>query len=392
MKNKFIRVGLAGSGYAASFHYESYSSIPGAKVVAVYSKPEEHCNKFAKERKIISCNSLDELINKVDVVDVCVPAYLHERFCVEALRKDKHVIVEKPFTGYYGPPDKKIFKGNEFPKEEMLNEALASANRILDAEKESKGKVFYAENWVYAPVIQKEVEILNDSRGQILWAIGEQSHSGSHSSSYGIWRQSGGGSLVGKSCHPLTAILYLKRIEGNRRDGRPIRPKTVSCRTHQITRNPKFINAGIIRTDYYDVEDYAQVHLVFDDGMIADVFASDLVMGGVKNYLEVIANNHRTICDLSFTKAVSLFNPREEQLKNTYIVEKIETKQGWSFPSPGEKWMFGYQQELADFINCIIRNDFPQSGSELGWDATAVLYSAYVSAEKKGLEVEIPSR
>jgi hypothetical protein len=33
---------------------------------------------------------------------------------------------------------------------------------------------------------------------------------------------------MGKGAHPLTAVLYLKRIEGVTRDGRPIRPATVS--------------------------------------------------------------------------------------------------------------------------------------------------------------------
>jgi len=198
--------------------------------------------------------------------------------------------------------------------------------------------------------------------------------------------------VVGKSCHPLTAILYLKRLEGKLRDGKPIRPTTVSCRTHEITRNPKFIDAGFLRTKYHDVEDYAQIHVVFEDGMVADIFASEIVMGGVKNWLEIIANNHHTWCNLSFTDAVKLYNPREDQLKNLYIVEKIETKQGWSFPSPDEDWMFGYPQELSDFVNCILTGKSPQSGSDLAWDATAVLYSAYVSAEKRGLEVKIPKR
>jgi len=126
--------------------------------------------------------------------------------------------------------------------------------------------------------------------------------------------------------------------------------------------------------------------------MVADIFASEIMMGGVKNWLEIIANNHRTYCNLSCTNAVKLFNSRENQLKKTYIVEKIETKQGWSFPSPNEDWMFGYPQELSDFIKCILSGESPQSGSELAWDVIAVLYSAYVSAEKKGLEVKIPQR
>jgi len=394
MKKQPIKVGIAGSGFAASFHYKSYAEIPGIRVEvkAVYSIPREKCEEFSKKRGIIPCKSLKELIDLVDVVDLCVPGYLHETFSIEVLKSDKHVIVEKPFTGYYGPPGEKNFLGNKFSKEIMLKEALASADRILEAEAQSKGTVFYAENWVYAPAIQKEVEILKETKGQILWALGEESHSGSHSDTYVVWSQSGGGSVVGKGCHPLTPILYLKRLEGKLRNGKPIKPATVSCRTHEITRNRKFIDAGFLRTKYHDIEDYAQIHIVFSDGMVADVFASEIVMGGVKNWLEVVANNHHTYCNLSSTNAVKLFNPREDQLKNTYIVEKIETKQGWSSPSPDEDWMFGYPQELSDFVNCILTNQSPQSDSNLARDVIAVLYSAYVSAEKNGQEVKIPQR
>ena len=392
MKKQPIKVGIVGSGFAASFHYKCYKEVPGVRVEAVYSKTNERCKGFARKRGIVPCRSLKELIDFVDVIDLCVPGVLHEPFSIEVLRSDKDVIVEKPFTGYYGPKGEKNFLGNKFSKEVMLKEALASADRILEVEERSKGRIFYAENWVYAPAIQKEVEILKETKGQILWALGEESHSGSHSDAYAVWSQSGGGSVIGKGCHPLTPILYLKRLEGELRNGKPIKPATVSCRTHEITRNPNFIDAGYLRTKYHDIEDYAQIHIVFDDGMVADIFASEIVMGGVKNWLEIVANNHHTYCNLSCTNAVKLFNPQEDQLKNTYIVEKIETKQGWSFPSPDEDWMFGYPQELSDFINCILTGKSPQSDSKLAWDVIAVLYSAYVSAEKNGLEVKIPRR
>lgn len=392
MGNKMIKVGLVGSGFAANFHFCSYLKIPGihVKVTTVYSKNKKNCQKFAYQRKIIPSSSMEELINQVDVVDLCVPGFLHEKFAIQALNANKHVIIEKPFTGYYGKEADKQFLGNRFSKEIMLKEALASARRMLKAEEKSEGKIFYAEDWIYAPSIQKEVEILKESHGQILRCIGEESHSGSHSKAYGIWSQSGGGSLMGKGCHPLSAILYLKRIEGVERNGKPIRPVNVSCRIHEITRTTAYIDAGYLRTDYYDVEDYALLHVVFEDGTVGDVFASEVVMGGVNNYLEIFANNHRIRCNLGRFDMIQLFNPKEEQLKNTYIVEKIETKQGWSFPSPDEDWAFGYPQELTDFISCILNKKVPQSDSQLGFDTVAVLYSAYISAERKGQEVEIP--
>ena len=99
---------------------------------------------------------------------------------MESFKAGKDVIVEKPFTGYYGSGSQD-FKGNQFSKEIMLKEAVASSRRILEAADRSGKKLMYAEDWVYAPVIQREREILVATKGQILWMLGEESHSGSHS-------------------------------------------------------------------------------------------------------------------------------------------------------------------------------------------------------------------
>jgi predicted dehydrogenase len=262
-----IRVGIVGSRYAAEFHYEAYQRVTGldVNVVGVTSVTRENREKFAKERGIKAFRSLDEMLPEVDVVDNCTPGHAHEPIAISAFEAGKHVVVEKPFTGYYGPPGDTSFKGNTFSKEKMLDEAVGSARRIIAAALKSKKKLCYAENWIYAPSVQKEAEVIAKTKGQILWALGDQSHSGSPSPAYGIWRLSGGGSIVGKSCHPLSAILYLKQVEGLARDGKAIRPKAVSARTHEITRNPGFIDKGFLRTDYEDIEDYCQIHVVFDD-------------------------------------------------------------------------------------------------------------------------------
>jgi predicted dehydrogenase len=114
--------------------------------------------------------------------------------------------------------------------------------------------------------IQKEREIIQKSGAQILRILGEQSHSGSHSPYYGKWKFSGNGSLVGQGCHPLSAALYLKRVEGEARSGAAIRPAAVSCRTHELPRLPNYRNEGFLRTGYDDTEDYAQIHIQFTDG------------------------------------------------------------------------------------------------------------------------------
>ena len=387
-----IRIGIVGSRFAAEFHYTAYQRVIGidVEVVGITSLTREHREDFAKKRGIKSFDSLEEMLPEVDVIDICTPGYAHEEVSIASLEAGKHIVVEKPFTGYFGLSEDKNFKGNRFSKEIMLEEAIASAGRIITAALKSKKKLCYAENWIYAPAVQKEAEIITKTKGQILWALGDQSHSGSLSPAYGIWRLSGGGSMVGKSCHPLTAILYLKQVEGLARNGKTIRPKTVSAQTHEITRNPRFIDKGFLRTDYEDIEDYGHLHVVFDDGMIADIFASELVMGGVHNWLEIFANNHRTKCNLSPVNAMEVYNPQEEQFADIYLMEKIGTKQGWSNPSPDENWMFGYPQEIQDFMEAIATGREPKSGMLAASDVVSVLYAAYVSAERKGTEVEIP--
>ena len=387
-----IRIGIVGSRYAAEFHFEAYqrSATVDVEVVGVTSITEEHREKFAKERGIIAFSSLDEMLPEVDVVDNCTAGYAHEPISIAAFEAGKHLVVEKPFTGFFGPADDTGFRGNTFSKETMLKAAVASARRIIAAALKSRKKLCYAENWIYAPAVQKEAEIIAKTKGQILWALGDQSHSGSPSPAYGVWRLSGGGSIVGKSCHPLSAILYLKQVEGFARHGKAIRPKTVSARTHEITRNPRFVDKGFLRTDYEDVEDFCQIHVVFDDGMVADVFASEIVMGGVHNWLEIFANNHRVRCNLSPVNAMELYNPREEQLADVYVVEKIGTKQGWSTPAPDESFMFGYPQEIQDFLEAIATDREPKSGSLAASDIVGVLYAAYLSAERRGAEVDIP--
>ncbi|HEY6082610.1 MAG TPA: gfo/Idh/MocA family oxidoreductase, partial [Chitinophagaceae bacterium] len=190
-------------------------------------------------------------------------------------------------------------------------------------------------------------------------------------------------------CHPLGAAIYLKHVEGRARNGKPIRPKTISCRTHTITRMPDFRSEGHLRDTYKDVEDYAMAHIVFGDGTIADILVSELVHGGVKNYLEVNANNHRTICNIGPNNAMKTYNPVDENFSDIYVVEKTGTKQGWSYISPDEGWFSGYQHEMDAFYRSAAYGDPVESNSSLAADVIATIYAGYVSSEQAGAEISI---
>ena len=390
VKKKTIRTGIVGAGFAATFHFESLKKVHSTniEVEGVFAIDTAQAVSYARERGIKAYDSLEKLIDKVDVIHVCTPPVAHEPIAIAALQRDKFAIVEKPLTGYFGDgsPD---FNGDSFPRQDALDHALASIKRMLDAERKSQGKILYAENWVYAPSIQKEREIIEKTGAQILWIHGEEAHSGSHASTYGFWKFSGGGAMIGKGCHPLTAALYLKRVEGNTRSGKPIHPKAVSSRTAALTRLKNFEDKGHIRADYHDIEDFSVMHVTFEDGTIADIFASDIILGGIHNWLQVAANNHRTICNINPNTAIQTYNPVDVYFKDIYVVEKTGTKQGWSNPSPDEDWFTGYHQEMEAFYRTIAYDDPLETNSSLAADAVSTIYSAYVSAEKLGAEVTI---
>ncbi len=286
MKKKHVRTGIVGSGFSATFHFEAISKVYGTdvEIVGVHSKDEQGGQAYASQRDIRFFSSLDQLLEQVDVVHVCVPPMAHEPVAVAALKRDKFVICEKPLTGYFGD-GADDFHWDRCDKQVALDVALASVDRILQAELASKARLMYAENWVYAPSVQKEREILEKTGGQILWIHGEEAHSGSHSVDYAFAARCGGGVLIGKGCHPLSAALYLKRVEGRTRNGVPIRRKTVSARAHALTRLEEFRDEGHIRCNYYDIDDFAMIHIEFEDGTIATLLTSDIVLGGIHNWL-----------------------------------------------------------------------------------------------------------
>ncbi len=390
MKKKRIRTGIVGSGFSATFHFHALSKIYGTdvEVVGVHSLDAEGGKAYAQKRDIRFFDALEALIDEVDVVHVCVPPMGHEPVAVAALNRDTNVICEKPLTGYFGDGSEG-FHWDRCDKQVALDSALASVERMLKADAASQGRLMYAENWIYVPAIQKEREILEKTGGQILWIHGEEAHSGSHSVDYAYAARCGGGVLIGKGCHPLTAALYLKRVEGRVRNGRPILPKTVTARAHAITRLDDFRDDGHIRCDYHDIDDFSMIHVEFDDGTIATVFASDIVLGGIHNWLEVCANNHRTMCNINPNTAMQTYNPVDENFRDIYVIEKIETKQGWACTSPDEDWFTGYPQEMEAFYRAVAYGDPVETDIRLAADAISTIYSAYVSAERNGAAVEV---
>jgi len=371
---------MVGAGFVARLHAEAYRQVHGVKVELSWvtaARPERaaaFATEFGARRTAVDARTIFS-DPAVDVVDLCVPSHLHAPLAVEAAKAGKHVIVEKPLTGFFGPP--------ATPRAEMRRQATAAVDGVLGACRDAGVRLCYAENWVYAPPIQKARRLLAASGGPILRLVGEESHSGTHAPINKRWETGGGGSLLGKGCHPLGAALYLKADEGRRLRGAPIRPVSVMAEVAQLADTeafrasaPRYLNT----VEGADVEDWGSMLIVFDDGTVAQISASDAVLGGIRNQLAVYGAKAVVFCNINPNDAVRAYAPDPAVFAGEYITEKIETKAGWTSPQPDEDWMTGYPQEMQDFVESVALGREPLSSGALARDVIAVIYAAYLSA------------
>jgi predicted dehydrogenase len=388
---KPVRIALVGAGFAGHFHLASYEKVYGVdfEIRGLFDVVKEKAAHLAEEWTLPRVyDSLDQLLadREVDVVDIVVPNFLHVDIAVKAAQAGKHVFCEKPLTGYFGPPNARETKwtAKGVPREELLKGALDQANRAYDAVTKAGVTLCYGENWVYAPPIVKVRRLMEASGSTILRIQGEESHSGSHAEYAKRWREAGGGALLRLCVHPLGAALFLKYEEGRRRGGKPIRPATVTAEVGNLTWIKAFEAEPVkyLKTGWEDVEDFGAILLTFEDGSVAQLSSTDTVMGGIYNHLIAYGSRAVAKANINPNTACQAYTPDGSYFKDEYIVEKIETKQGWSCPAPDEDLITGYPDELRDFVSAIAEGRPPQSDLMLAHDVVAVTYGAYLAADQ----------
>lgn len=93
-----LKVGVFGVGHLGKFHLNNWKEIEGVKVVGFFDPNNESANQVAEEYGLKRYMDEDKLMDACDIIDVVVPTDHHFEVCMAALRKGKHVFVEKPLT------------------------------------------------------------------------------------------------------------------------------------------------------------------------------------------------------------------------------------------------------------------------------------------------------
>lgn len=382
---KEISLGTIGAGRATELHMGGLQRYSGAHVRYKTIAARRHEQVMAAQKRYGFENAtLDyhDILNDpdIDVVDICTPPYVHEEMILEALAAGKHVICEKPLSGYFGLPGDPQPIGDAVSKKVMYEKLLESMERVREAVKKSNKKFMYAENFVYAPAIQKAAEIIRKKKSRILFAKGEESLKGSSSAVAGEWNRTGGGTFIRTGAHPLTAILYLKSVEAAAR-GTDIRVSTVTGNMARITTALSPYEHRHIAAQPHDVEDFGTALLSFSDGTQGLVIATDTLLGGSKNYVELYCNDAAINCRLTMNNLMDTYFLDEDRLDDVYISEMLPSKTGWNSPFLEDEIIRGYVDEMRDFMDAIYYDRAPLSGFDIAYDTTKIIYAAYMSAE-----------
>ncbi|NLG81447.1 MAG: Gfo/Idh/MocA family oxidoreductase [Bacilli bacterium] len=95
-----VRVAIVGCGGMGSVHFEVYKKLPDVEIVALVDIRREKAEEKAKESAIHVYTDIDEMLTneKVDIVDICTPSYLHKELAIKAMKMGCHVLCEKPMA------------------------------------------------------------------------------------------------------------------------------------------------------------------------------------------------------------------------------------------------------------------------------------------------------
>lgn len=385
MEKQTVCVGTVGAGYAAYLHGNGYEKVSGINV-----RLKTVCDtNFERAAAVQSRYGYEEICSdyaqmlqdpEIDVIDIVTPPVAHPQMIIDALKAGKHVICEKPLTGYFGQPGSEDvgFTTSKRVMFEHVMEQMKELKKVID---NSSSKFMYAENFVYATPVQKAAEIIRAKNSKILWLKGEESVKGSTTAAAGLWSCIGGGSLTRIGCHPLTGILWLKQQEAINR-GETITIKSITCDTGMATHCLNEHEHRHIVAHPVDVEDVGVIVITYSDGTKATIMASDVVLGGTKNYIEVYCNDTALMCNITPTDILNTYFLDEDGLENVNIAEMLPAKLGWNKAFVTDEVIRGYLGELQDFMECVAYDRQPQSGFDLAFDTVKVLYAAYQAAEE----------
>jgi len=314
--SKKVKVLLIGAAFSADLHADGYSRIPDrVEIVGIVDKAVDRVHALAEKYGFKNYKVYDDFEKAIaetdcDVVDVCLPNFLHHPAAMAALERGLDVICEKP-----------------------LATTVEDAREMVETAEKLGKHIYYAEDWLGSPALRKARELIDSGAiGDLTFVRARECHSGSHSPFTQTIKYCGGGLMVRLGVHPVGFMLALK----NNRWKELVALTSGGAETNLVHKS-------------MEGEDWAGALMRFEDGTTAVLEANYVTTGGMEDRIDFYGTKGCLHVDLTFSSAIQGFSiPGFE-----YSVEKAEITTGWSKPAVDERYNLGYVAEIDHFIDCI---------------------------------------
>lgn len=310
-----LRVLLVGAAFSADLHSDGYSRIlDKVHIVGIVDRDVSRIKALADRYGFTDYVAYDDYTVAIeqaecDLVDICMPNFLHHDVAIKALNKGRDIICEKP-----------------------LATTVEDAQDMVDTADRLGKHIYYAEDWLFAPAFRKAKEIITSGQlGRPLYIRARECHSGSHSPFAQSIKYCGGGCMVHLGVHPVSFMLALKDNKW----------KDLVAMTSGGLENNMVHNK-------MEGEDWAGAFMRFADGTYATLEANYVTIGGMEDMLDIYCEHGCLHVDLAFSGPIKAFSITGLD----YTVEKAEITTGWSTPAVDEKYSLGYCGEIEHFVDC----------------------------------------
>jgi len=277
--NKKIGFGLFGTGWAASMHLEAISTNRFAELIGVYSNSKKRGREFAREHKIKYYNHYSDMLmdNEIDIVDIATCSNMHAKYALEAVKYNKHVIVEKP-----------------------IDIDIKKAIALINLARKRNKKLICVSEFRFSKDIQKLKQLINKNKlGRVhLINVSIPLHRDNKYFLNSPWRgekkQAGGGIIIMNMIHLIDILIWLfgsiKKVYGSKNK---------------------------LRKKLIKVEDYAGVLIEFKNQLIAVISATNTIIKSMPIRIEIHGTKDSIILeDFNIIRKLSSQLPKRSDFKN----------------------------------------------------------------------------
>ena len=313
-----LKVGIIGCGNIFTMHATSCDYLKTATLVAVCDVKKERADRASKKYGVKAYYDYKELIDneKLDVVHICVPHYLHPIISKYALERGINVLCEKPMAIKY----EDALENVRIAKEKGVKYGIIFQCRFNDTSKLVKENL---ENGKLGKVLSGRVVLT--------WCKPDEYYS--LSDWKGTWDKEGGGVIIDQAIHSLDLANWF------------INDEPVSVQAHLANRGH----------DIMEVDDTGEGLIRYKNGATLSFWA-------MNNYACDDDIEIRLCCEKG--KVRMSYNDALIEFNDGTILSVRQGAGDIEYENGKDYWGFQHIRQIEDFYDAVINNREPKITGE----------------------------